>query len=305
MTKIFISWDQNWWAGSPSLGLAAGKWASVMNDSADTSPVNMPTPTSRPGRGVGWGRGGPPFLPTPLTCRTRARRQRVAYCAPSPPNWHPDEQFHSPTDGRNKNRPGSTPCPKGHDAAAARAAQPAHHYTGRFPQAPDRPGISAMPPSFSFHPRVIITRAWHACMHGMHACMARTPSIHESLLRVHGMHACMHGAHTRTHDTCSALRSAAFRGASSPDNVRQHVTADSRAVVAVAVVRSRETRGPPTTCLLPNLIRPALCLRASANAISRGFADTIDGVVSPSAGILRRYYTPPVFYASLSYPTIV
>jgi hypothetical protein len=173
------------------------------------------------------------------------------------------------------------------------------------------------------------------------------PCPHESLLRVHALTcvvcvtavfrrcvtAVLYGVCRRAHAPCimrtRAMQDTRVQRPKAPRrSIPQHAVARQRAATRDAsrsvgrgrgrsrsrTRRSRpdsavETRGPPTTCLLPNLIRPtsnrsrkpreaAICLRASAHAISRAFAETIDSVVSPSAdrGILR--------YSILSYDSL-
>jgi hypothetical protein len=78
MTKISIFGDQKLWAGSPSLGLAAGKWASVMNDFCQHLYSQHAHVAARPGCGVGKGRS--PF-PTPHPLRPTPH--------PSPTHPHP------------------------------------------------------------------------------------------------------------------------------------------------------------------------------------------------------------------------
>jgi hypothetical protein len=192
------------------------------------------------------------------------------------------------------------------------STQLAHHHTGRFPQASDCPSISAVSPSFSM-PRAMKMhmRACHACMytrvqrpgpacHAWHALLTTPRSGVTARGPVIITRACTHAMHEERVQRPGAPRR----------SVPRHVVARQRAATRAVSGRGQSrTRGPPTTCLLPYLIRPtsnrarkpreaAVCLRASADAISRSFADTIDSVVSPSAdrGILR--------YSILSYDSL-
>jgi hypothetical protein len=160
----------------------------------------MPTPTSRPGR-VWCGEGAvllpypTPVAPTPHPSPT-----------PSLPNWPPDEQPHSPTHGRKK--PGSPPCQWG----MTRARMP--RLRGCDTDRPHRPHL---PPSsrHQCHVSLILLRTSHI--------YARIVPMLESV------HAC----HVLRVFSAQERPGAAFRGTSSPDNMRQHVTV-------------QRTRGPST-----------------------------------------------------------
>jgi hypothetical protein len=151
------------------------------------------------------------------------------------------------------------------------------------PAPPPHRALSCLPHSPApAHPhtrRVIITRAWHACVARTrrHACMIRVFSAQERSVPRHVV----------------ARQLAATRDGRLAVGGRGREVADSRTTNNMSVTQSHSTN----TNRARKPREAAVCLRASAYAISRAFADTIDSVVCPQPiGVLN---------ATLSYPTIV